>query len=53
MATESLHVTLSHKSACNTPEMRGRIQRALYKLARDKPMEGFVERAQQAWRKVK
>lgn len=51
VAAENLYVTLSHKSPCNTPEIRGRLQRALYKLARDKAMDGFVERAIQLWRR--
>jgi polar amino acid transport system substrate-binding protein len=51
-ARENLYVTLSHRSNCNTPEMRGRIARALYKLNRDKTvMAGFVERGIQLWRK--
>lgn len=51
VARENLYLTLSHRSACNTPEVRGRIARALYKLARDKTMGGFVERGIQLWRK--
>ncbi|MFO1339263.1 MAG: transporter substrate-binding domain-containing protein [Burkholderiaceae bacterium] len=52
VAHENLYLTLSHKSACNTPEMRGRIARALYKLSRDnKTMAGFIERAIQLWRR--
>jgi polar amino acid transport system substrate-binding protein len=51
VATESLYVTLSHRSPCNTPEIRGRLQRALYKLAREKAMDGFVERAIERWKK--
>lgn len=51
VATENLYVTLSHRSACNTPEIRGRLQRALYKLAREKALDGFVERAIQRWKK--
>ena len=52
VARENLYLTMSHRSACNTPEMRGRIARALYKLSRDKTvMAGFVERAIQLWRK--
>jgi len=53
VASESLYVTLSHRSACNTPELRGRLQRALYKLAREKQMDGFVERGLAAWRRQK
>jgi len=52
VARENLYLTLSHRSTCNTPEMRGRISRALYKLSRDRTvMAGFVERAIQLWRK--
>lgn len=51
VAGENLHVTLSHRSPCNTPELRGRLQRALYKLAREKQFDGFVERAIQLWRR--
>jgi polar amino acid transport system substrate-binding protein len=52
VARENLYLTLSHRSACNTPEMRGRIARALYKLGRDKSvMAGFVERGVQLWRR--
>jgi polar amino acid transport system substrate-binding protein len=52
VARENLYVTFSHRSACNTPEMRGRVARALYKLGRDKTvMAGFIERAIQLWRR--
>jgi polar amino acid transport system substrate-binding protein len=52
VARENLYLTMSHRSACNTPEMRGRIARALYKLSRDRTvMAGFVERAIQLWRR--
>jgi polar amino acid transport system substrate-binding protein len=52
VARENLYVTLSHRSACNTPEVRGRLARALYKLGRDKSvMAGFVERGIQLWRR--
>lgn len=51
VARENLYLTLSHRSPCNTPEMRGRIARALYKLSRDKVMGGFVDKAIQLWRR--
>lgn len=51
VAKENLYLTLSYRSACNTPEMRGRIARALYKLSREKAMGGFVDRAIQLWRR--
>lgn len=52
VATEDLYLTLSHRSACNTADMRGRLQRAMYKFAREgKLMDEFVQRAQALWRK--
>ncbi|MEJ6000977.1 substrate-binding periplasmic protein [Paucibacter soli] len=52
VANENLYLTLSHKSACNTPELRGRLARALYKLARDpKLMNGLIDKSIQLWRK--
>lgn len=52
VARENLYLTLSHRSACNTAELRGRIARALYKLHRDKAvMTGFMERAITQWRR--
>ncbi len=52
VATEDLYLTLSHRSACNTAAMRGRLQRAMYRFAREgKLMDEFVQRAQTLWRK--
>ncbi|WIT12358.1 transporter substrate-binding domain-containing protein [Paucibacter sediminis] len=52
VANENLYLTLSHRSACNTPELRGRLARALYKLARDpKLMNGLIDKSIQLWRK--
>jgi polar amino acid transport system substrate-binding protein len=51
VARENLYLTMSYKSPCNTPEMRGRIAKALYKLGREKGMAGFVEKGIQLWRK--
>lgn len=52
VASEPLYLTLSHRSPCNTPELRGRLQRAMYKFARErKLMDEFVARAQLLWRK--
>ncbi|MDI4635330.1 transporter substrate-binding domain-containing protein [Pelomonas sp. V22] len=51
VANENLHLTLSHKSACNTPELRGRITRAVYKLARANVMQGLIDKNIQLWRK--
>lgn len=51
VAKEPLHVTLSHKSACNTPELRGKIARALYKLSRTTQMNDWIAQSIQLWRK--
>ncbi len=51
VANENLYLTLSHRSACNTPELRGKLARALYKLQRQNLMAPMVERAIQLWRR--
>lgn len=50
VAQEQLHIAISHRSACNTPELRGAIARAMFKLRQTKLMSTFVERAVQTWR---
>jgi polar amino acid transport system substrate-binding protein len=50
VAQERLHLTLSHKSACNTPELRGALTRAMYKLQREGLMAGFVKEGVQRWK---
>ncbi len=50
VAQERLYVTLSHRSACNTPELRGALSRAMYRLQRDKLMPDFVQRGVQMWK---
>ncbi|MCU7372056.1 transporter substrate-binding domain-containing protein [Paucibacter sp. O1-1] len=51
VANENLYLTLSHRSACNSGEMRGRIARAMYKLARQGVMNALVEKNIQLWRR--
>lgn len=51
VANENLYLTLSHRSACNTPELRGRLARAMYKLARQGLMNGWVEKGIQLWKR--
>jgi polar amino acid transport system substrate-binding protein len=51
ISNESLYVTLSHKSACNTGEFRGRLSRALYKLNQQGVMRKLIESNIQLWRK--
>jgi polar amino acid transport system substrate-binding protein len=36
ITNEGLHLTMSHKSPCNTPDMRGRIAKAIYKLEKNR-----------------
>ncbi len=51
VANENLFLTLSHKSACNSGEMRGRITRAMIKLSGQKVMSGLLESNIQLWRR--
>ena len=51
VANENLYLTLSHKSACNTGELRGRIARAMHKLLRQGVMAGVVEKNLERWRR--
>lgn len=51
VANEGLHLTLSHRSSCNSGELRGRITRALYKLLKPGLMNGLVEKNIQLWKR--
>jgi polar amino acid transport system substrate-binding protein len=51
VSNEGLHVTLSHKSPCNTAEIRGRIAKALYKLTRHDVMSKLIENNIELWRR--
>ena len=51
VANESLFLTLSHKSSCNTGEMRGRITRAILKLSSQKSLAALLDSNIQLWRK--
>ena len=50
VAQEQLYMTVSHRSACNTPELRGALTRAMFKLRQNKLMSGFVDRGVQLWK---
>lgn len=52
VASEPLHLTLSHRSPCNTPELRGRLARAMYALARQGLMSGWIDKNIQAWKRA-
>lgn len=51
ISNEDLYLTISHKSACNTGEMRGQLSRIMYKLAKQNVMKDLVEANIQRWRK--
>jgi len=51
VANENLYLTMSYKSPCNTPEMRGRISKALYALDKRGLMSKLVTSNIQLWRK--
>lgn len=50
VSNESLYLTLSHKSPCNTAEVRASIAKAMYKLARQNVMKKMVDANIQLWR---
>lgn len=50
VAHEGLYLTLAHRSRCNTPELRGRLTRALYKLSQERTMNRFIEQGIQLWK---
>lgn len=50
VAHEGLYLTLAHRSRCNTPELRGRLTRALYKLSQERAMNRFLEQGIQLWK---
>ena len=50
ISNESLYFTMSHKSACNSGDMRGRLSRAIYQLHKQATMNKLVESNIQLWR---
>jgi polar amino acid transport system substrate-binding protein len=51
VAHEGLYLTLSHRSRCNSAELRGRLARAIYKLSQDRVMNRFIEQGIQRWKR--
>ena len=51
VSTENLFLTLSHKSSCNTGELRGRIAKAVLSLAKENVMKALIDTNIQLWRK--
>ncbi|MHC8491773.1 substrate-binding periplasmic protein [Thalassospira sp. SM2505] len=49
VSTENLYLTMSHKSACNTGALRGRINRAVLKLVTEDAMKDMLEASIQRW----
>jgi len=49
VSEESLYLTMSHKSPCNTGAMRGRIAQALFKLVGDGVMDEMLEASIARW----
>ena len=50
VSNESLYLTLSHKSPCNTSELRAALAKAMYSLAKQDVMKKMVESNIQLWR---
>lgn len=51
VSTENLFLTFSHKSPCNSGELRGRIAKAILSLTKDNAMKSLVDSSIQLWRK--
>lgn len=51
VSNENLYLTLSHKSPCNSGEVRGRIARAMAKLGKEGGMRKLLDNALRAWRR--
>ncbi|SEK95891.1 polar amino acid transport system substrate-binding protein [Roseateles sp. YR242] len=51
VAHEGLFLTLAHRSRCNTPELRGKLARAVYKLSQERVMNRFIEQGIQLWKR--
>ena len=51
VTNENLYLTLSHKSACNTGELRGQLSQLMYKYAKQNVMKDLVDANIQRWRK--
>ncbi|MAZ31631.1 MAG: ABC transporter substrate-binding protein [Thalassospira sp.] len=49
VSEESLYLTMSHKSPCNTGALRGRIAQALFKLVNDDVMTDMLEASIARW----
>lgn len=50
ISNESLYLTLSYKSPCNSSELRAALAKAMYKLARQNVMKKMIETNIQLWR---
>lgn len=50
ISNEDLFLTFSHRSACNSGEMRGKIAQAMYKLQKEGVMNALIAQAIQQWR---
>ncbi|MBI2254855.1 MAG: transporter substrate-binding domain-containing protein [Proteobacteria bacterium] len=49
ISNEDLYLTLSHRSACNTGELRGKLAKAMLKFRDEKTMDGLIAEAIKAW----
>jgi polar amino acid transport system substrate-binding protein len=51
VTNEDLYLTISHKSPCNTGEIRGQLSKIMYKLAKQNVMKDLIDANIQRWRK--
>lgn len=51
VTNEQLYLTVSHKSACNTGELRGLLAKAMYKFLKQDDMKQMIDANIERWRK--
>lgn len=49
VSNEDLYLTLSHRSACNTGDFRGKLAQLMHKFSEEKVMENLIAKAIQRW----
>ncbi|GGX73119.1 substrate-binding periplasmic protein [Saccharospirillum salsuginis] len=49
ISQEELYLTLSHRSKCNTPELRGALERIMREITRDGTAEAALQAGLEAW----
>lgn len=49
VSNEDLYLTLSHRSACNTGDLRGKLAQLMHRFSEEKAMDDLIAKAIQQW----